>query len=506
MTNVAEGQRADGPLVLALDQGTTSSRAILFGRDGTVRGMAQRPLAVTYPHPGWVNQDARDIRDDTLAVAREAMASAGIGAADIAAIGIANQRETTILWDRRTGEPVAPAIVWQSRQSASVVEALEGRGMSAAVQDRTGLVPDSYFSATKVAWMLDADPELRRRAASVEIAFGTVDSWLLWTLTGGTHHITDVTNASRTMVFDIHDLAWSDELLGDLAIPAAILPGVVPSCGVVAQTDPDLFGAPIPIAGIAGDQQAALFGQACFRPGEAKNTYGTGSFVLMQTGPSPSTSAHRLLTTVAWGLPDRTDYALEGAIFATGAAVQWLRDGLGIIREAADIEGLAASVADSGGVAFVPALTGLGAPVWDAGARGTITGITRGTTAGHLARATLEAIALQTRDVIVAMEADSGITLAELRVDGGAAANDLLMQIQADVLGVPVIRPATTETTALGASYLAGLATGVWQGQDEVRDRWREDRRFEPAMAASDRDAMVETWRDAVGRSRSRDS
>ena len=503
MTDRPSERRDDDPLVLALDQGTTSSRAILFGQDGTVRGMAQRPLAVTYPQPGWVNQDARDIRDDTLAVVREAMAAAGVGAADIAAIGIANQRETTILWDRRTGEPVAPAIVWQSRQSAPVVAALEGRGMAGEVQARTGLVPDSYFSATKVAWLLDADPELRRRAEAGEIAFGTVDSWLLWSLTGGAHHLTDVTNASRTMVFDIHDLAWSDALLADLAIPAAILPGVVPSCGVVAETDPDLFGAPIPIAGIAGDQQAALFGQACFGPGEAKATYGTGSFVLMQTGTTASPSTHRLLTTVAWGLPGRTDYALEGAIFATGAAVQWLRDGLGIIREAAEVEALAASVPDSGGVAFVPALTGLGAPVWDAGARGTITGITRGTTAAHLARATLEAIALLTRDVIVAMAADSGIALAELRVDGGAAANDLLMQLQADVLGVPVVRPATTETTALGAAYLAGLATGVWRDQAEVRSRWREDRRFEPAMTASDRDALVETWRDAVGRARS---
>lgn len=497
--HVDSGNTTDAQLVLALDQGTTSSRAMLFDVDGVVRGLAQRPLAASYPRPGWVNQDANEIWQSVQAVARDVLEQSGVDFSRVAAIGITNQRETTILWDRQTGEPVAPAIVWQSRQTAPLVEALTGRGMAETYQRITGLVPDAYFSATKIAWLLDQEPELRQRAEAGEICFGTIDSWLLWHLSGGRVHVTDVTNASRTMLFDITALDWSDELLGDLAIPRAVLPEVRPSSGIFCETSPDVLGAALPVAGVAGDQQAALFGQACFQPGEAKNTYGTGSFVLMQTGAEPKVSEHRLLSTVAWGLGDTTKYALEGAIFVTGAAVQWLRDGLGIIEEAADVEALAASVPDSDGVVFVPALTGLGAPFWDPAARGTISGITRGTTAAHIARATLEAIALRTRDVIVAMEADASLHLAELRVDGGAAANDLLMQLQADLLDVPVVRPESTETTALGAAYLSGLASGVWRDQEDVRNRWREDRRFEPAMTATERSTLVERWETAVG-------
>ncbi len=493
---------AGGGLVLALDQGTTSSRAILFAADGGVRAVAQAPVAARYPQPGWVEQDAEELWTTTLATAREALARAGVAAADVAAVGIANQRETTVLWDRATGAPVAPAIVWQSRQTAPLVDALVGRGMAEAYTRTTGLVPDAYFSATKVAWLLDGDRELRRRAEAGEVLFGTVDAWLLWKLSGGTLHATDVTNASRTMLFDIRRLDWADDLLADLAIPRAMLPEVRPSSGLFCATASDLLGAELPVAGVAGDQQAALFGQACFAPGEAKNTYGTGSFLLMQTGAEATVSSHKLLTTVAWrtGADVPAQYALEGAIFVTGAAVQWLRDGLGVIGEAAEVEALAASVPDSGGVVFVPALAGLGAPHWDPDARGAVLGLTRGSTAGHLARATLEAIALQTKDVVEAMAADAGVPLAELRVDGGAAANDLLMQIQADVLGVPVVRPEVTETTALGAAYLAGLAVGVWRDQEEVRARWRVDRRFEPTMGAGARERLVGDWRRAVER------
>jgi glycerol kinase len=491
-----------GGLVLALDQGTTSSRAILFDEAGEIRALAQRPTTQLYPQPGWVNHDPDEIWETTLAVAREALAKAGVGASDVAAIGITNQRETTILWDRQTGKPVAPAIVWQSRQTAGLVEAIRARGMAAAYQKLTGLVPDAYFSATKIAWLLDQDPELRRRAEAGEILFGTVDSWLLWKLSGGTFHATDVSNASRTMLFDIRRLDWADELLRDLAIPRVMLPEVRPSSGLFCETPADLLGISLPVTGVAGDQQAALFGQACFEPGEAKNTYGTGSFLLLQTGSEARTSTHRLLTTVAWLIGERTEYALEGAIFVTGAAVQWLRDGLGIIKESREVEALAATVPDAGGVVFVPALAGLGAPLWDQAARGTIVGITRGTTVAHLARATLEAIAFQSRDVLDAMRQDAGIDLAELKVDGGAAANDLLMQIQADVLGVPVVRPKSVETTALGAAYLAGLAVGVWPDQEAVRAHWREDRRFEPRIGEGERDARYDEWRRAVERAK----
>jgi glycerol kinase len=492
----------DGRLVLALDQGTTSSRAILFDDEGAIRGLAQRPTTQHYPQPGWVNQEAGEIWQTTLAVAREVLAGTGVAAETVTAIGITNQRETTILWDRATGEPVAPAIVWQSRQTAPFVEAIQRRGMTAAYQHLTGLVPDAYFSATKIAWLLDRDRELRRRAEAGEVLFGTVDSWLLWHLSGGSLHATDPSNASRTMLYDIRRLDWSDELLADLAIPRAMLPAVMPSAGRFCETPAGLFGAPLPVAGVAGDQQAALFGQTCFAPGEAKNTYGTGSFLLLQTGRRAQESAHRLLTTIAWGIDGRTDYALEGAIFVTGAAVQWLRDGLGIIKDAREVETLAAAVPDAAGVVFVPALVGLGAPYWDQHARGTILGITRGTTAAHVARATLEAIAFQGRDVLDAMRADAGIALTELKVDGGATANDLLMQIQADALGVPVVRPQTIETTALGAAYLAGLAAGVWPDQEAIRSQWRVDRRFEPAISADERDSRYASWKRAVERAK----
>ncbi|MDQ3657591.1 MAG: glycerol kinase GlpK [Chloroflexota bacterium] len=486
-------------LILAIDQGTTSSRAVLFDRHGTAVGMVQQEITQHYPQAGWVNHDASEIWDVTLRVAREVIAEAGVSPTEIAGIGITNQRETTVLWDRATGQPVAPAIVWQSRQSSGIVDDIVRRGMAETYQRITGLVPDAYFSATKIAWILDHDPVLRRRAEGGELAFGTIDSWLIWNLSGGSH-LTDYSNASRTMLFDIRKLEWPGELLADLNIPRALLPEVRGNSEILCETTPDLFGTAIPVAGVAGDQQSALFGQACFAPGEAKNTYGTGSFLLMQTGREAIASDHRLLTTIAWGIGGEIDYALEGSIFVTGAAVQWLRDGLGIIGEAQDIEALAASVPDAGDVHFVPALTGLGAPHWDSQARGTITGITRGTTAAHIARATLEAIAFQSRDVLDAMQADSGISLAELRVDGGASRNDLLMQIQADVLGVPVVRPANVETTVLGAAYLAGLAVGVWADREDVRGSWAVDRRFEPTWSLDEREFRYTGWKEAIRR------
>jgi glycerol kinase len=492
-----------GSRILAIDQGTTSSRAVVFDERGRALGSAQQETTQQYRHPGWIEQDAREIIDVTLAMVRRVLAETGTDPVAIASIGISNQRETTILWDRATGETVAPAIVWQSRQTSELVEQIEARGMTATYQRITGLVPDAYFSATKVAWMLDQDPDLRRRAEAGELAFGTVDSWLLWHLSGGEAHVTDYSNASRTMLYDIRRLEWSQELLDDLRIPRSLLPEVRGNAELLTETTPDLFGVSIPVGGVAGDQQAALFGQACFAPGEAKNTYGTGSFLLMQTGEEATASEHRLLTTIAWGIDGRVEYALEGAIFVTGAAVQWLRDGLGIIGSASEVEPLARSVDHSDGVFFVPALSGLGAPYWDAGARGTITGITRGTTAAHIARATLEAIAFQTRDVIDAMQADSCIELGELRVDGGAAANDLLMQIQADVLGVPVVRPKNVETTVLGAAYLSGLASGVWDSREDVRQSWEVDRRFEPTWSDAERESRYRAWQEAVARTRS---
>jgi glycerol kinase len=487
--------------ILAIDQGTTSSRAVLFDAHGAVLGSAQKETHQQYRYPGWVEQDATEIIDVTFAMVRQVIEETGVEPGQITSIGITNQRETAILWDKASGEPVAPAIVWQSRQSAPLVDDIRQRGMVETYQRITGLVPDGYFSATKIAWLLQSDQDLRRRAEAGDLAFGTVDTWLLWHLSGGTRHVTDYSNASRTMLYDIHQLAWSDELLADLDIPRTLLPEVRGNSEILFACAADLFGAGIPVGGVAGDQQAAMFGQACFTPGEAKNTYGTGSFLLMQTGAEATTSEHQLLTTIAWGISGKVEYALEGAIFVTGAAVQWLRDGLGIIGSASEVEALAASVDSSDGVVFVPALAGLGAPHWDQDARGTITGITRGTMAAHIARATLEAIAFQTRDVIDAMKADSGIALEELRVDGGASSNNLLMQIQANVLGVPVVRPKNVETTVLGAAYLSGLASGVWDDREDVRSSWQVDRRFEPEWNDDERSERYRKWQDAVGRS-----
>lgn len=492
----------DEQLILAIDQGTTSSRAVLVDRTGAFVDVAQEEIDQIYPQSGWVNQDPENIWEVTLRVVRQVLEREDGRVDRVAAIGITNQRETTVLWDRATGKAVAPAIVWQSRQSADIIREIEARGMAGRYQEITGLVPDAYFSASKIAWLFEHHPELRQRAEQGDIAFGTIDSWLIWKLTGGKRHVIDRSNAARTMLFDIRSGTWSKELLEDLDIPSSILPERVPNSGEIGETDPALFGRAIPITGSAGDQHAALFGQACFRPGEAKNTYGTGSFLLMQTGTEATASRNRLLTTIAWDIDETVEYSLEGSIFVTGAAVQWLRDGLGIIRQASDIEALAASVEDTGGVTVVPALSGMGAPHWDADARGMITGISRGTTAAHIARATLEAIAMQSRDVLHAMQDDSGIELADLRVDGGASANDLLMQIQADVLGVPVVRPKNVETTVLGAAYLAGIASDVWAGREDVRESWNVDKRFEPSISDSEREARVATWLDAVDRAK----
>ena len=463
--------------------------------------MAQHPITQYFPHPGWVNHDAVQIWWTTLVTCREAMERAGVSPSQVTAIGVANQRETTVCWEADSGEPVDAAIVWQSRQSTPQVEAIIARGMSSTYQSITGLVPDAYFSATKIAWLFEHDPKLRRRAENGEILAGTIDTWLLWKLSGGRHHVTDFSNASRTMLYDIHALDWSERLLDDLGIPRTMLPSVVTNSGMLFETDAEMFGAPIPVAGSAGDQQAALFGQACFAPGSSKNTYGTGSFLLMHTGGEAVTSRNQLLTTIAWHIDGKVEYALEGAIFVTGAAVQWLRDGLGIIKSSSEAEQLARSVPDSGGVVFVPALTGLGAPHWDPHARGALLGLTRGATKGHIARATLEAIAFQTRDVLEAMSKDASLPITELKVDGGATNNDLLMQIQADLLGTPVVRPVNQETTVLGAAYLAGLATGVWKDRSEIETRWQVDRRFEPQISQDERDTRYQRWKRAVERS-----
>ena len=489
--------------VLAIDQGTTGTTVLVFDHDGHVRGRHYAEITQHYPQPGWVEHDPAEIWSTSLEVIGGALTAAAIEATQVDAIGITNQRETTILWDRATGEPVHPAIVWQDRRTAGECEALRRRGLEAMVRERTGLVIDPYFSATKIAWILDHVDGVRARADRGEIAFGTVDSWLVWQLTGGRIHATDYSNASRTMLYDIRKLAWDDELLALFDIPRAILPEVRASSGIFGHTAPSgFFGASVPVGGIAGDQQAALFGQACYGEGLAKNTYGTGSFVLMNTGEKPVLSREQLLTTLAWGIgAEPVEYALEGAIFVTGAAVQWLRDGLGIIESAGETEALAGSLAGNDGVYFVPALVGLGAPHWDPYARGTIVGLTRGTSRAHLARAVLEAIAYQTRDVVEAMERDSGIRLKELRCDGGASANAFLMQFQADVLGVPVDVPEVAETTALGAAYLAGLATGFWSGRGEIDEKWRLARRYEPRMGADERDRLHARWTDAVARS-----
>jgi glycerol kinase len=488
--------------ILAFDQGTTSSRAILFDRAGQIHGIAQREFRQIFPEPGWVAHDATEIWQSQLAVAQQVLKEHGVSAEQIAAIGITNQRETTVVWDKATGEPIADAIVWQDHRTADLCDALRAAGKTDMVREKTGLVIDSYFSGTKIKWLLDNVPGAQARAERGELAFGTVDAWLIYKLCGA--HVTDVSNASRTMIFNIHTGQWDSELLDVLGIPASMLPQVVPSSGVVGETRAELFGRPIPIAGIAGDQQAATFGQACHQSGMAKNTYGTGCFMLMHTGQKAMVSHNNLLTTVGWSLRQGAtpDYMLEGSVFNAGAAVQWLRDGLGLIQSSAEVEALASIVQDTGDVFFVPAFAGLGAPYWDAYARGTIVGISRGTTKAHIARATLEGIAYQSADVLDAMQRDAGIRLRELRVDGGAARNDLLMQFQADVLGVPVVRPVVTETTALGAAYLAGLATGYWSSQEEIAAQWQVQKRFEPAMADAQREERLATWRKAVERSR----
>jgi glycerol kinase len=485
--------------VLALDQGTTSSRTILFDHGGNAVATAQREFRQYFPQSGWVEHDPREIWSSQAATIAEALARANVTVRDIAAIGIANQRETTLLWDRSTGEPVAPAIVWQDRRTAGQCEQLRAAGHEPEISRRTGLLLDPYFSGTKLSWLLETISGARARAEAGELAFGTVDSWLIWQLTGGAVHATDATNASRTLLFNVHSGDWDPVLLGIFGIPAACLPRVVPSgaSGITAK----LAGVELPLAGIAGDQQAALFGQCCFTPGMAKNTYGTGCFLLMNTGETPIVSRHRLLTTVAWRR-ERTHYALEGGVFVGGAVVQWLRDGLGIIQRSSDVEALAAGERDSGGVYFVPAFAGLGAPHWDPHARGTIVGLSRGSTRGHIARAALESIAFQSAELLAAMEKDAGRPLIELRVDGGATANDLLMQFQADVLGVPVVRPKITETTALGAAYLAGLAVGFWASPEDVAGNWQVDRRFEPRMSRAEATERLGLWARAVERSR----
>ena len=486
--------------ILALDQGTTSSRAIVFDEAGGIRGSAQQEFRQIFPQPGWVEHDATEIWATQSGVMHEALAKAGVTARDVAAIGITNQRETTVVWERATGRPIANAIVWQDRRTAPLCDKLRTSGKAMLIAEKTGLVIDAYFSGTKLKWLLDNVPGARERALRGELAFGTIDSWLIFQLTGGAAHVTDASNASRTLLFDIRRGEWDDELLGLLDVPHSVLPQVVASSGVCAETLLD--GVSVPIAGIAGDQQAALFGQACLAPGLAKNTYGTGCFLLMNTGANAVASRNNLVTTVAWKRGDTLDYALEGSVFIAGAVVQWLRDGLQIIRSASDVEPLAASVEDSGGVYFVPAFAGLGAPHWDAYARGSVFGLTRGTTGGHLARAALESIAFQSADVLDAMQKDAGITLSELRVDGGATANDLLMQFQADVLGVPVVRPKVLETTALGAAYLAGLAVGYWKSDADVTSNWRVDRRFEPAMSRERVAEMRRGWQKAVERAK----
>ncbi len=495
--------------LLALDQGTTSSRAIVFDREGKVAGVGQRPFEQLFPHPGWVEHRPEDIWNSQLGAVRDALATVGIGPEDIAAIGITNQRETTVVWNRRTGRPIHNAIVWQCRRTADRCDGIRSSLLGAEIQQKTGLVVDAYFSASKIEWLLEQVAGAREAAEAGDLAFGTVDAWLLWNLTGGKVHATDVSNASRTMLCDIRRSAWDDDLLSTFSVPRAMMPEIVPSSGVIGETDPDLFGGAIPIAGIAGDQQAALFGQMCSQPGMAKNTYGTGCFLLVHTGEKACESRNSLLTTVAWKLGDApVEFALEGSVFIAGAAIQWLRDGLQLIGDAAETEALAKSVPDTGGVSFVPAFVGLGAPYWDPHARGIITGLTRGTTRSHLVRAALEAIAFQTRDIVEAMIGDandafSGVfALRELRVDGGAAANDFLMAFQADVLGVPVVRPTVTETTAAGAAYLAGLGVGYWSDLAELRNLWKRDRVFEPTSDETWRAKGYEQWKTAVARAK----
>jgi len=486
--------------ILALDQGTTSSRAMVFDHGGAVIAAAQQELRQRFPQPGWVEHDAREIWATQSAVAKQALQKAGLTASDVAAIGITNQRETTVVWEHATGRPLCNAIVWQDRRTAGACDRLRARGLAATIRRKTGLVLDPYFSATKLHWILHHIPGAMARARAGELAFGTVDSWLVWNLTGGRRHVTDPSNASRTMLFNIHTGDWDAELLRIFGVPRAVLPEVRSSSEVYGESH--LFGSAVPIAAIAGDQQAALFGQVCTKPGMVKNTYGTGCFLLMHTGAKPIASRNNLLTTVAWRVGNRTEYALEGSVFTAGAVVQWLRDGLGLIGSAGQVEALAAQVRDNGGVYLVPAFAGLGAPHWDPYARGLIAGLTRGSTRAHIARAALEAIAYQVRDILRAMEDDAKIRLRELRVDGGACANDLLMQFQADLLGVPVARPRVAETTALGAAYLAGLAVGFWKDRREIAAQWRVDRRFVPAVKLAVRKQLLAGWAQALARAR----
>jgi glycerol kinase len=491
--------------VLALDQGTTSSRAIVFNHDGAIVSVAQQEFPQIYPAPGLVEHNPEDIWSSQLSVAHEALQKAGASSTDVAAIGITNQRETAIVWDKATGKPVFNAIVWQSRLTVPICDALTAKGFDKEIRERTGLVTDAYFSGTKVKWILDNVPGVREKAERGEVLFGNVDTFLIWRLSKGRLHVTDYTNASRTLLFNIYNKEWDDVILKELGVPRAMLPRVMPSSAVYGETDPEFFGGPIPIAGIAGDQQAATFGQACYEVGMAKNTYGTGCFMLMNTGEKGVHSQNGLLTTIAWGLGNpeaaRITYALEGAIFITGAAVQWLRDGLRAIKSSGDVEALAGEVQDNGGVYLVPAFVGLGAPYWDSYARGTIVGLTRGSSIAHIARATLESMCYQTREVVEAMSADSKVELKTLRVDGGAVVNNLLMQFQADILGVPVQRPKVAETTALGAAYLAGLAVGYWSNLQEVASQWAIDRTFEPQMGADQREQLYSDWKRAVQRS-----
>lgn len=487
--------------ILSLDQGTTSSRAILFEKSGRVAAVAQREFPQHFPKPGWVEHSPEDIWESQFGVIREVMDKGWFSPKDVGAIGITNQRETVVIWDRKTGKPIAPAIVWQDRRTAPLCDAIRAKGGDKEIRKKTGLVLDSYFSATKVAWILDHVKSARARARAGDLAMGTIDSWLVWNLTGGRVHATDPTNASRTMLYNIHSLMWDESLLSLFGIPASLLPEVRPSSGYFGETQ--LFGGSIPITGIAGDQQAALFGQACMKPGMVKNTYGTGCFMLMNTGVKPINSKNHLLTTIAWQIGEKTEYALEGSIFIAGAVVQWLRDGLGIIKSSAEVEDLAKKVPDNGGVYLVPAFTGLGAPHWDSYARGTLVGLTRGANSSHIARAALEGIAHQVVDVLKSMEADAGIKLKELRVDGGASRNNLLMQIQADLLGVPVVRSRETETTALGAAFLAGLAVNFWKSSKEIGRQWSEESRFKPGLSLSKRECAKVLWQKALSRAKS---
>ncbi len=492
--------------ILALDQGTTSSRSILFDTQGQVQTVAQKEFEQHYPQPGWVEHDANEIWSTQMGTASEAMSRANVEAEDLAAIGITNQRETTVVWDRATGTPIHNAIVWQDRRTSGLCDRLKDRGHLDLIQEKTGLIIDAYFSGTKIKWLLDNVDGARERAENGELAFGTVDSWLVWRMTNGKRHVTDATNASRTLLYNIHEGAWDPELLDILDIPLSMLPDVRDSSEVYGTTQGGPFDEEVPIAGIAGDQQAALFGQMCTTPGLGKNTYGTGAFLLQNTGETAVTSEHNLLTTIAYQIDGTTYYALEGSIFVAGAVVQWLRDELKMIREAAEVERLARTVDDNGGVYFVPAFTGLGAPYWDQYARGTISGLTRGANRGHLARAAIESMAYQVADVIDAMEADSGIETTELGADGGAAANDLLLQFQSDILDIPVVRPKILETTALGAAYLAGLAVGYWDSQSEIQDQWELDQMFTPSMPQDRVETLRTGWSKALDRARAWES